>query len=203
MEGIYGKIFKLAGPYLDTRDNDLHTRIAYSFALKLLEAEGGDEKIVIPAVLLHDVGWKTVPEELQLKAFGPGRNDLQINRIHEVEGAKIARELLQQAEYDLALVDQIVEIILGHDSRHDAISHNDSLVKDSDKLWRFSREAIQVDPRRFGVDSVAHVVWLGRQIDGWFLTATGKNMALAEQKLRLLELDNSATPNKADKEVEG
>ena len=134
MEGIYGKIFKLAGPYLDTRDNDLHTRIAYSFALKLLEAEGGDEKIVIPAVLLHDVGWKTVPEELQLKAFGPGRNDLEINRIHEVEGAKIARELLQQAGYDPELVDQIVEIILEHDSRHEAISHNDALVKDSDKL---------------------------------------------------------------------
>ena len=100
-------------------------------------------------------------------------------------------------------MDQIVEIILEHDSRHEAISHNDALVKDSDKLWRFSREAIQVDPRRFGVDSVAHVVWLGRQIDGWFLTATGKNIALAEQKLRLLELDNSATPNKTDKEVEG
>ena len=201
MEGIYGEIYRLAGPYLDTRDNDLHTRIAYSFALKLLQAEGGDEKIVIPAVLLHDVGWKAVPEELQLKAFGPGRNDLQINRIHEVEGAKIARELLQQAEYDPELVDRIVEIILEHDSRHEAISHNDALVKDSDKLWRFSREAIQVDPPRFGVDSVAHVVWLGFQIDGWFITATGKNMALAEQKLRLIELDNSATPYKTDNEA--
>jgi hypothetical protein len=203
MEGIYGDIYRLAGPYLDTRDNDLHTRIAYSFALKLLEAEGGDEKIVIPAVLLHDVGWKTVPEELQLKAFGPGRNDLEINRIHEVEGAKIARELLQRAEYDPELVDQIVEIILEHDSRHEAISLNDALVKDSDKLWRFSREAIVVDPRRFGVDSLVHVVWLGRQIEGWFLTATGKNMALAEQKLRLIELDNSATPHKTDNEVGG
>lgn len=188
MEGIYGKLYRLAGPYLDTRENDLHTRIAYSFALKLLEAEGGDEKIVIPAVLLHDVGWKAVPEELQLKAFGPGKYDLEINRIHEVEGAKIARELLQQAGYDPALVDQITEIILGHDSRQEAISHNDAMVKDSDKLWRFSREAIRVDAQRFRVDSVAHVVWLGRQIDGWFLTATGKKMALAEHKLRLLEL---------------
>ncbi|MGO9567398.1 MAG: HD domain-containing protein [Desulfomonilaceae bacterium] len=188
MEGIYGKIYRLAGPCLDTRDNDLHTRIAYSFALKLLEAEGGNEKIVIPAVLLHDVGWKIVPEELQLKAFGPGRNDLEINRIHEVGGAKIARELLQQAGYDPALVDQIVEIILEHDSRHEAISHNDALVKDSDKLWRFSRDAIRVDPPRFGVDSVAHVGWLGFQIDGWFLTATGKNMALLEHALRRTEL---------------
>jgi hypothetical protein len=188
MEGIYGKIYRLAEPYLDTRENDLHTRIAYSFALRLLEAEGGDEKIVIPAILLHDVGWKTIPEELQLKGFGPGRYDLGINRIHEVEGAKIARELLQEAGYDPELVDQIAEIILGHDSRQEAVSHNDALVKDSDKLWRFSREAIRIDPLRFRVDAVAHVVWLGRQIDSWFLTATGKNMALAEHKLRCVEL---------------
>jgi hypothetical protein len=188
MEGIYGKIYRLAGPYLDTRKNDLHTRIAYSFALKLLEAEGGDEKIVIPAVLLHDVGWKAVPEELQLKAFGPGKYNLELNRIHEVEGAKIARELLQEAGYDPALVDQITEIILGHDSRQEAISHNDAMVKDSDKLWRFSREAVQVDAQRYRVDFVAHVVWLGSQIDGWFLTATGKNMALAEHKLRRMDI---------------
>ena len=34
MEGIYGKIFKLAGPYLDTRDNDLHTRISVSLCIE-------------------------------------------------------------------------------------------------------------------------------------------------------------------------
>ncbi len=143
---------------------------------------------MIPAVLLYDVGWKTVPDELQLRAFGPGRNDLEINRIHYVEGAKIARELLQQSGYYPAHVDQIAEIILGHDSRQEAILHNDALVKDADKLWRFSREAIRIDSRRFRVDSVAHVGWLGRQIDGWFLTATGKGMAQAEHKLRRMAL---------------
>ena len=84
-----------------------------------------------------------------------------------MEGAKIARELHQQSGYDPAHVDQIAEIILGHDSR---------------------QEAIRIDLRRFRVDSVAHVGWLGRQIDGWFLTATGKDMAQAEHKLRRMEL---------------
>jgi hypothetical protein len=188
MEGIYGKIYRLAGPYLDTRENDLHTRIAYSFALKLLEAEGGDEKIVIPAVLLHDVGWKAVPEELQPKAFGPGRYDLEINRIHEVEGARIAGEILLQVGYDPVHVKKIVEIIRGHDSRLQPLSLEDALVKDADKLWRFSPEAIQVDPSRYQVNSLTHVVWLGRQIDRWFLTATAKGMALSEHKLRFAEL---------------
>ena len=144
---------------------------------------------MIPAVqLLHDVGWKVVPEELQLKAFGPGRNDLKINRLHEVEGAKIARDLLRQVRYDPALVEQIAEIIVGHDSRQEAVSHNDALVRLRRAAGDFSREAIQVDPRRFRVDPLAHVVWLGRQIDCWFLTSTGKNMALTQHELRLVEL---------------
>ena len=191
MHGINKKIYELAGPYLNTRSNDLHTRTAYSFALKLLEAEGGDKEIVIPAVLLHDVGWKTVPEELQIKAFGPGDIDPEINRIHEVEGAKIAKELLGQVGYDPALVDRIAEIILGHDSRRKAISLNDALVKDSDKLWRFSHAAIGVDPFRFHVDPCDHVAWLGNSIYTWFFTETAIKTALAEQRLRLQELENS------------
>ena len=68
MESRYLRIFELAKPLLATRDNELHTRVAYSFALKLLAAEGGDEYVVLPAVILHDIGWKSIPEEDHLKA---------------------------------------------------------------------------------------------------------------------------------------
>jgi len=186
VKGIYRKIFNMAGPYLDTRDNDIHTRVAYSFALKLLEAEGGDERVVIPAVLLHDLGWKMVPEDLQLKAFGPGKNDREINRVHEVEGAKKAREILESVNYDPDLVEQIVTIISGHDSRREALSLNDSIVKDSDKLWRFSKEALEVDPKRFGIEPAVHTEWLKHQIDRWFLTETGRKLARQEQRLRAI-----------------
>ncbi|MBI4964097.1 MAG: HD domain-containing protein [Desulfomonile tiedjei] len=186
MQGIYLKIFDLAGPYLDTRDNDIHTRIAYSFAVRLLEAEGGDERVVLPAILLHDLGWKMVPEDLHLKAFGPGKNDLEINRIHEVEGAKKAREILESVNYDPELTEQIVTIISGHDSRKEALSLNDAIVKDSDRLWRFSEEALEVDPKRFRVDPAVHTEWLKHQIDHWFYTQTAKKLAREEQKLRAI-----------------
>jgi hypothetical protein len=188
VQGIYLKIFDLARPYLDTRANDLHTRIAYSFAVKLLEVEGGEERIVIPAVLLHDVGWKMVPEELQLKAFGPGQYDLEINRIHEVEGARIAREILESANYDPELTEQIVTIISGHDSRTVALSINDAIMKDSDRLWRFSKEALEIDPKRFRVDPAVHTEWLKQQIDRWFFTETAKNLARQEQSQRAVSL---------------
>lgn len=186
IQGTYLEIYYLAGPYLDTRDNDIHTRVAYSFALRLLEAEGGDERVVIPAVLLHDLGWKMVPEDLQLKAFGPGENDLEINRIHEVEGAKKAREVLELVNYDQELIEEIVTIILSHDSRREALSLNDAIVKDSDKLWRFSKEALEVDPKRFGIHPAIHTEWLKQQIDHWFLTETAKKLAREEQRQRAI-----------------
>ncbi len=192
LKDIYLKIFNLAGPYLDTRDNDIHTRIAHSFALKLLEAEGGDEKVVIPAVLLHDLGWKMVPENLQLKAFGPGKRDMEINRIHEVEGAKIAREILESVNYDADLVEEIVTIISEHDSRREPLSLNDAIVKDSDKLWRFSEEALVIDPKRFRVDPAVHADWLKHQIDRWFFTETAKKLAREEQRLRAMSLGGAA-----------
>lgn len=184
MEGPYTRIFDLAKPYLATRNNELHTRIAYDFAKKLLQFEGGDEAVVLPAITLHDVGWKSIPEELHLKAFGPRDNDMELNRIHEVEGAKTARLILEQVGYDPSLTDQICEIILGHDSRPDALSLNDAIVKDSDRLWRFSPEALQTDPVRFKVDPVDHVVWLGARIQEWFYTDTAHRLAREEHAKR-------------------
>lgn len=186
MEKRYPEIYELARPFLDTRDNEIHTRIAFSFALKLLAAEGGDERIVLPAVMLHDLGWKFVPEDLHLKAFGPDTSDMNINRIHEVEGSKKAREILQMVGYEPEVVEEIAEIILGHDSRKEALSLNDAIVKDSDKLWRFSAEALVIDPRRFRIDPAAHAEWLKHQIEGWFITKTAKNLAREEQRQRAL-----------------
>lgn len=186
MKGKYLEIFNLARPLLDTRDNELHTRIAYSFAVKLLQAEGGDETVVLPAIILHDTGWKSVPEELHLKAFGPGVNDMDLNKIHEIEGTKRAREILEQVAYDPGLIAEIVEIIRGHDSRLEPLSRNDAIVKDADKLWRFSAEALVVDPKRFNIGPGVHVRWLKEQIDGWFLTETGREMAREEQRLRAI-----------------
>jgi HD superfamily phosphodiesterase len=184
MEGTYSEVFNLAKPYLDTRENEIHTKIAYAYAVKLLQAEGGDEAVVLPAVILHDVGWKSIPEELQLKAFGPAGRDEELKRAHEVESANIGRKILEQVGYDSGLIEEIVEIISGHDTRKSALSLNDALAKDADKLWRFSETALQVDPQRFGIDPAVHLAWLKREIDRWFFTETAKEIARNEHKLR-------------------
>ena len=188
LNDIYERIRELAGPYLDTRKNDIHTEISTGFAGRLLALEGGDEDIVIPAIILHDVGWKKVPEDVQLKAFGPKVSMPEWNRVHEVEGAGIAGEILQKVNYPEDKILEIQEIIKGHDSRKEAISLNDSVVKDADKLWRYTETAIRGIQMGFGLTYEACIERLRRNLELWFLTESGKRMATEEIEKRTKEL---------------
>ena len=187
MEDQYKKIRELARPYLDTRKNDIHTKISTRFAYQLMDLEGGMEDVVIPAILLHDVGWKKVPEDLQLKAFGPNASLLEWNRVHEVEGARIAGEILGKVGYDPEKAEEIVHIIDGHDSRKEPSSLNDKIVKDADKLWRYSKEAFYLNMDRFQLSHEAGVERLLRNIEPWFLTDSAKRIAREAIEKRLQE----------------
>jgi len=172
---LYKEIFRLAKPYLRTRQNDIHTLISYGCALKLLRLVRADENIVLPAVLLHDLGWSRVPEELQITAFGPGSANKDLNRVHEVEGAKMAAEILRQLDFPEGAVREITAIIEGHDSRPRALSANDMLVKDSDKLWRYSFKGFECGVRRFGFG--VYRSHLAGHLDDWFFTSEARRLA--------------------------
>ena len=177
MKPVFEKIRQLSKPFLDTRYNDVHTAVSTRLAYELLEREGGDEDIVIPAILLHDTGWKRVAAELHLKAFGPKATRPELNRLHETEGVKIAKEILQKLKYDAPKIKKILEIIDGHDSRTKPVSLNDMIVKDADKLWRYSKSGFNIDLERFGELQEEGLERLRCNLSGWFYTATAKEMA--------------------------
>ncbi|TWJ17810.1 HD domain-containing protein [Geobacter argillaceus] len=184
MSTRYDTIYELAKPYLATRKNDIHVEISYTFARRLLEDEPGDPEVVIPAIICHDLGWIKLSEELQMKAFGPGF-DPDLRRIHEVEGVKLARGILQQVQYDPVKTAEILEIIDGHDSRLYAISDSDKIVKDADKLFRCTPTGMAIDGERFRHSRQYHLQWTSNQIDAWFFTETGKRLAWMELREEL------------------
>lgn len=188
MKKIFKTIRKLAEPYLTTRENDTHTDISTHMAYALMETLGGVEDIIIPAVILHDVGWKTVPEESLLDAFGPGKRRPELNRRHEVEGARIAGEILMSVDYDKDKTRDILEIIAGHDSRKEALSLNDRIVKDADKLFRFTREGFMIDTQRFQETPEQGLSRLDSKLEEWLFTDRAKIMARAELCLRRAEI---------------
>jgi HD superfamily phosphodiesterase len=177
----YEEIYRKAEPYWATRKNDLHVPCSYDYARRLLtHYHDADEDVVLPAVLLHDVGWKMVPEDKQRGAFGPEVKDREMQRFHETEGVRIAREILHSLDYDKEKTAEILAIIDGHDSREKPLSLNDKLVKDADKLWRFTPYCVKIAHRHFGFELEAYILWLGQKIDGWFFTDEAKDMARKE-----------------------
>jgi HD superfamily phosphodiesterase len=187
MKPIYQKIFERAKPFLRTRKNLIHTQIALRYAIKLSKTVKGDEEVMIPAVLLHDVGWKAVPEPLQLTAFGPNRSNPQAARLHEVEGAKMARKILERLRYPPEKVNEICQIIRGHDSRKKSISRSDRIVKDADKLFRYSRKGIAIDLNRFHVLRGDYLSYLERHIEKWFFLPASRQLAREELARRKRE----------------
>ena len=179
-ETTYSHIFGAARPYLRTRHNELHTRVSLRFAHRLLRSEGGDPTIVVPAVMLHDVGWIRVPEHLQLSAFGPNATNPELRDVHEREGAAIARDVLAALAYPTEKVASIAVIVSRHDSRADAECLEEAIVKDADKLWRYSREGFEIDVDRFGTTAEAHLERLEEALDSWFLTPSGAQIARTE-----------------------
>jgi hypothetical protein len=180
----YQIIYQMAKPYLQTRHNDVHTQVCLRYTGLLTTAEGGAERITIPAIILHDVGWSKIPQKMQLKAFGPRATMPELNRLHEVEGVKIAREILEKVEYDAEEMDCILEIIDGHDSRKISISLDDSIVKDADKLWRYSREGFEIDRQRFEESRSDRYNRLHQSLSEWFFTPTARRLAGEELKKR-------------------
>jgi hypothetical protein len=189
---VFKQIYQLASPYLSTRNNDVHTEMSMRLAYQLLSAEGGQESIVIPAIMLHDVGWQKVPVALHLKAFGPKATSPEINRTHEKEGVKIAKKILIKVNYDKEKIAEILKIIDGHDSRKESVSLNDRIVKDADKLWRFTRKGFEIDNERFEATVAEGLNRLRKYLPRWFFTETAYQIAKEELQQREREAGNDS-----------
>lgn len=187
---VIDRIYLLALPYLETRSNQIHIAVSKRFGESLLLMEKGDPEVVIPAILLHDVGWSKLTAEMQNKAFGPGC-DQSLNRIHEVEGVRIAAGILAEVNYNKTKAEEIINIIDGHDSRLTTISDNDMIVKDSDKLFRFTSEGLIFFLNIFKVTIEERLSWLNSKVDSWFFTQAAKVMAADEYNSRNNYLKNS------------
>ena len=171
-------LWERARPWLDTRNNEIHTLIVYEQAKKLLAAcPRADEAIVLPAAILHDVGWKMVPESEQLKAFGPNLSKPELQRLHEVEGARIATEIRTELHFAPERIAEITAIIDGHDTRADSLSIHDDVVRDADRLFRFTPTGLRIDLERFGADPAQYVPWLATKVDEWLVTDEARRLA--------------------------
>lgn len=127
-------------------------------------------------------------------AMGPKRK-------HAVVGAQRARELLLGLPLTAPLTPDEVVRIIGAVRYHDEpwmltggstaadASDEMKLVCDADHLWSFTRENFWQDTARKGVDPQEYVDELAKDLDGYFVTDEGRQMARIMLEARQLEVD--------------
>ncbi|OAV61865.1 HD domain-containing protein [Enteractinococcus helveticum] len=174
------RVWQLAAPHLKTRRNDNHSLFAYGIASALLQSyPDANPDVVLPAILLHDTGWSKIPDDEVLEAIAPGGGRKDLVLLHEQEGARIAQEILTELGFPKPLIDEITEIIDGHDSRMEALSLNDAIVKDADKIWRVTPAGLDVIMDWFGLSRPEALRLSTSRVHGYLLTNYGAAMAMA------------------------
>jgi hypothetical protein len=177
----HADVWAAARPYMRARKNDVHIPLSYGYAERLVAAHpDADVDVVLLGILLHDIGWAVVDQEaIYRDGFGPGMMASAVRIAHEKEGARLAHAILGPLGYPSSLVEEVVAIIDGHDTRRAALSLNDSLVKDADRLWRFSVTGVSVASDWFALTPAEYAERLEAQLP-LFFTGAAASMARAE-----------------------
>ncbi|MHB0978811.1 MAG: HD domain-containing protein [Thermoleophilia bacterium] len=192
----YIRMFEIAEPSLQTRFNDLHAKIGAQIVVELLRRDGGDPRIAVPAILLHDLGWNEVPEELRRSAFGPGSNDAELNRQHELAGVRLAGRLLEEVGYPPHLTAEILRIIDGHDSRPLSETLEEAIVKDADKMWRVTKLGFPATLQNLETLTPQEVHdFIAVRAFSWFLAPSALEMVREQLDARRVEYGLAPAPD--------
>lgn len=135
IETRYLEIWKLARPYYEKgRPMDIdHIEWMMRDAILLCEKENLDSDLLLPLVILHDVGYSAVPKDNPF--------NLDLRKAHMAEGAKIADSILTKLGYDREVVEKVSCFVSVHDNW--ALGDNDlykkekilGLFNDLDFMW--------------------------------------------------------------------
>ncbi|MBT4650939.1 hypothetical protein HOC13_00250 [Candidatus Woesearchaeota archaeon] len=110
MKEIYQKIWELAKPYYEKgRPMDVdHIEWMIEDALLVCQKENLEDSLLLPLVILHDVGYAEVPKD--------NPYNLDLRKAHMDAGAKIAKKILEKVDYPANKVEKIVYYVSVHDN---------------------------------------------------------------------------------------
>jgi len=188
--GRYDEVWRASETYMRARKNDIHIPLSYAFARELLKRyPEADEDIVSLAIILHDIGWYSIDmRDIIEKGFGPNMMQSDVRFLHEREGVRMSREVLELTNWPEPVIAAVGEIIDGHDTRPHARSLNDRLVRDADKLWRFTVTGVAVASDWFRLTPRQYADRLEQQV-AILETEDGRQMAaqtLADTRAALM-----------------
>jgi hypothetical protein len=93
-----------------------------------------------------------IPKEKLFEAFGPNNKYPELTRQHELESVEIAQNELNKQNFKTSQIEKICALIDGHDTTKNERSLNDAVLKDADKLWRYTPHGNRIIGEWFGIE---------------------------------------------------
>ena len=149
MKEIYEQIWDLAMPYLREgvmKDFVLHTQGVVKAMELILQDEEGNEDILIPAAILHDIGWSKVPADLQKSKDDTDRK--KALELHLEYASPIIEEVLTKVNYDQDQIQRVIEIVKAHKFQ-DPSEFEKQLLIDADAVADVFKEQFDSDVKSY------------------------------------------------------
>ena len=189
IEQKYQDIWKSAVRYLNkglNKDFVLHTKGVVKAMKLILKKEKGDPDILIPAAILHDVGWAKVPRKYQDTT--DKKKQLQAMKLHIKYAPEIISEILRSLNYKTSQINEIIEIVKSHKfCKPRKLSKK--LLIDADQLSDVFEEQFNSDIKAY--NSTPEKLYNFRMKDNAFYTKTAENIFLKLMKERKREFKNT------------
>lgn len=107
-----------------------HTFAAVYWIRRLLEGEKGNEKILIPAIYLHDIGYYNI-----IKDNKSLDKRIAAKKEHMKKGAKLSRKILKEIGcFSKKEIKEIAHLVRTHDDLEAKKKPNEQLVFEADSL---------------------------------------------------------------------
>lgn len=151
MDKKFKEIWLLAKPYLKKgkrRDFVLHTKAVIRVMELILQNEQGDPDILIPAAMLHDVGWARVPKKLQKSKKDEEKHEALVQ--HLKMAPPIINNILKEVDYQQEPINQIIDIVLAHKFQ-DPTELDKKLLIDADGVTDAFPEQFKSDLKSYSV----------------------------------------------------
>jgi hypothetical protein len=163
-----------------------------------------NQRVVAIGLILHDSGWSQLTQDEIASSLGVTGLKLTPNAMgpkekHAIESEKITRQILTEYVFNPSLTQQEIELIceavLHHDKPEQVAGAQNpmplevKLLVDLDHIWSFTHHNFWQDTLRKGVDPRQYLLNLENDIESYFVTKQGKDLARKYLYQRRLEVD--------------
>lgn len=186
MDPKYLPIWQQVEPLLKTaklKNFVLHSLNVARAMEEIIAGEGGDPDLLVPAALLHDIGWTEVPLELQLAEDSESKHQALVEHIKQAP--PLIRKILSSLNYPSDRIERIVDIVAAHKFQDPQEDNDKQIIIDADALSDTYKESFYSDMESY--HSTPEKLYEFRKFNT-FYTPTAQKIFQTQLAARLAEI---------------